>query len=100
MVDYKVIEDKLFRYRLIFPIKKDTDKPFTLDNINWFNFLTGGSWGNILMVVIIVLVMVGLVLAYKHDIALLSECCNTACKNLVSTVPQTHLEGLNLSYIR
>ena len=76
MKDCKVIEDKLFRYRLIFPIKNDDG------SINWFNLFTGGSWGNIMMVTLIVLLCVGLVLAYKHDTAVLIECCNSACHSL------------------
>ena len=97
MVDYKVIEDKFFRYRLVFPIKKDENKPFSLDNIEWFNFLTGGSWGNIIMVVLIVLTMVGLVLAYKHDTAALIECCNSACHALKAQADGFIPSNINLS---
>jgi len=78
----KVIKDKLFRYRLIFPIKKEDGK------VNWFNLLTGGSWGNLIVVILIVMLCVSLVLAYRHDVATLTECCNTACKNLISGIPQ------------
>jgi len=71
-----VVRDKLFRYRIIYPNKNEDG------TWNWFNFLTGGSWGNIIMVFIIVCVMVGLVLAYKHDVHALVECCNSAKKPL------------------
>jgi len=70
-------KSKWFRYRLIFP-NKNSD-----GTINWFNLLTGGSWGNVIGVAVIVLVMIGLVLAYKHDVAALVECCNK-CTNLLN----------------
>ncbi len=80
MVDYKVVEDKLFRYRLVFPIRNQDG------SLNWFNLLTGGSWGNLIIVFAIVLFMVGLVFAYKHDIALLVECCNNYKESLQTTI--------------
>ena len=89
--NYKIVEDKWFRYRLIFPIKNSDG------SMNWFNFLTGGSWGNLAVVIAIVLLMVGLVLAYKHDVATLVECCNSACKSLIQTTPEPNFIPLNFT---
>lgn len=92
MVDYKVIEDKLFRYRLIFPVKKDENKSFWAEgNIEWFNFLTGGSWGNLIMVAIIAATMVALVLIYRNDVAGLVECCNRAVNCTMDLIPESEL---------
>lgn len=74
--------DKLFRWRLVFP-NKNTD-----GTINWFNLITGGSWGNIIGVFIIVCVMIGLVLAYKHDVAALVECCNRVTETIPFQIPK------------
>jgi len=44
-------------WRRIYPIKKDMGKPFGFGNINWFNMIAAGSWGN-LFFILFVLAMV------------------------------------------
>lgn len=69
----------LERYRLIYKWKNQDG------SINWFNFLTGGSWANLIKVILVVAFLVLLVVFYKHDTAVLLECCNNACKAIVDT---------------
>jgi len=64
-----VVKSKFFGYRLVYPIKNKDG------STNWFNLLTGGSWWNIIKVVGVVILMVVLVVSYKHDTAALIECC-------------------------
>ena len=76
-IDYGVFlkKDKFFRYRLIYPLKYPNGK------MNWFNFWTGGSWGNLAMVTIICLLVIGSVLAYRHDIKACADSLNYAIEN-------------------
>ena len=90
-----VVRDKLFGYRIVHPIK---NKDGTL---NWKNLLIGGSWGNLLMVVALVALMVYLVWQYNQDISQAVECCNAACTNLVgdinSNMPRPSYPSFNIS---
>lgn len=54
-------KDKLFRYRLIYPIKNSDG------SWNWFNILTGGSWGNLIATSLVIAAILFSVWAYKHD---------------------------------
>ena len=91
--DVHVVKSKFFRYRLVYPIKDENGK------INWFNLLTGGSWGNLIMVIIICSFLVGLVLAYRADVMHLVECCNSACQNLFKNLPATNAGGYHIPNI-
>lgn len=42
--------------------------------INWFNFLTGGSWFNLIVVGIIVFVTLGVLYEYSSNINILLSC--------------------------
>jgi len=68
--DYKVVEDPILKYRLVFPIKNRDG------SINWFNLLTGGSWGRLIITLLICAALVASVFIYKHDVSSLVECCN------------------------
>ena len=50
-------------YRLVYPIKHDDG------SINWFNLCTGGSYWNLVKVAIFVIMMIALVMVYKHDMS-------------------------------
>lgn len=90
-----VIKDKLFGYRLVHPIKNKDG------TINWFNLFTGGSWGNLIMVIVICAFLVSLVIIYKNDVSQLVECCNSACDNLVSNLPDyMNTQEINFSNIK
>lgn len=62
-------KNKFDRYRIVYPWKVG-------GKINWFNFLTGGSWARLITVIVVTTVLVGSVFLYKHDINSLVECCN------------------------
>ena len=71
-----VVKDSIFKYRIVHRIKNKDG------TTNWFNMLTGGSWGNLFFVLGLVLFAFVLVYSYKHDMAALVECCNSAIKNV------------------
>jgi len=52
----------LFGYRLVYPVKNEDG------TINLFNLLTGGSWGNLIKILLIIAFILILSLSYYHDI--------------------------------
>ena len=44
------------------------------NEINWFNLLTGGSWLNLIMVIVIVVLLVGAIIEYTSNINILISC--------------------------
>ena len=46
-------------------------------SVNWFNLLTGGSWWNIIIVAIVVVLILGLLYEYSLNVNLLLECLRT-----------------------
>ena len=42
--------------------------------INWFNFLTGGGWKNVIGVIIIVVIILGIIYEYTTNIQHLLDC--------------------------
>jgi len=57
-------------YRLIFPIKNFDG------SINWFNLLTGGSWGSLIKTLALLILILGSCWAYYHDVIQAMEICN------------------------
>lgn len=51
-------------------------KPWRNENgsINWFNFLTGGSWLNLILTIGVVLIILGLMWEYNNNIQTLLDC--------------------------
>ena len=43
-------------------------------SINWFNFLTGGSWWNLVLVAIVVIVVLGVLWEYNQNIQMFLDC--------------------------
>jgi hypothetical protein len=43
-------------------------------SFNWFNMLTGGSWANLIIITIIVMISVGLIFEYTNNIGNLLDC--------------------------
>ncbi|MCH7851033.1 MAG: hypothetical protein IH845_05310 [Nanoarchaeota archaeon] len=41
---------------------------------NWFNFWTGGSWWNVLVTVVIILLLLGVVMEFSNIISYYTEC--------------------------
>lgn len=59
---------KLNTWRVIYPIKNEDG------TLNWFNILTGGSWFNLIVTGIIVLVLVLFFFEYSSNIQTLLDC--------------------------
>jgi hypothetical protein len=55
-------------YRVVHPIRNEDG------SINWFNLFTGGSWKNIIVTTIIILVILGLLLEYSQNINMFLNC--------------------------
>jgi len=64
-------------YRVVYPIKKDTSKPYTIDkkwdNVHWRNLLYGGHWSRPIKVLLFLLALYLFVQAYKSDTATCRE---------------------------
>ena len=66
-------KDDWFGYRIIYPVKNRDG------TINWFNLLTGGSWGKLIVTCIIVLLIMFSVYAYKKDVTTCYEVIKNPC---------------------
>jgi len=58
---------KFFGSRVIYPIKNDDG------SINWFNILTGGSYGKLLILLIILFLIFFMTYSYMRDVKLCRE---------------------------
>lgn len=58
--------------RMVYPITKDTTRPFSLSNIDWKSKNLFHGWK---MTLVVVLVVLASVLAYRHD--------TVACRDLI-----------------
>jgi hypothetical protein len=55
------------------PIKKDLSRPFSFkDNVNWKHLIIG-SWSRLLTLIIILLIIFGTMVFYKHDMKVCGE---------------------------
>lgn len=57
-------------FRIVYPYKID-------DKINWKNVIAGGSWFNLIKVVIIVGLILGCVWEYSKAVNIANQCLNT-----------------------
>jgi hypothetical protein len=55
-------------WHIVYPWKNDDG------SINWFNFLTGGSWIKLIIVIVFVLLIVGAIYEYTSNINALLSC--------------------------
>lgn len=60
-------------YRVVYPTKNDLTKPFSFNNINWKNFLTGGHWSYSLKLLIFIMALYFFVQMYNYDTAICRE---------------------------
>lgn len=67
-----------FRYRIVYPLKNKDG------SINWFNLWTGGSWGNIIMIIAVVAFLCLLVVLYRHDVMQIIDYYNKTCNPLAT----------------
>ncbi len=72
-------EGKKGEFRLIYPIKKDIDKPYGLNNMNWFNFFTGGSWNKLFTLGFIIFMIIFLAWTYQHDVEAYKDVYSDPC---------------------
>jgi len=75
------LKEKKGDYRIVYPVKKNLDKPFKKGNIHWFNLITGGSWNKLLATVFIVVMIILLAWSYHHD--------NAACMEIYNDISKT-----------
>ena len=71
-------------WTIISPIKKDITKPLAINNIDWFNMITGGSIANLIKVLIILFLLVGISWSYASETKMYREMISnpvTACMN-------------------
>ena len=69
-------------YKVCYPIKKNInipfynkeEKKFNWDNINWKNLITGGSWTNVIMIIIFVSIILGAIKEYVYAVNIANEC--------------------------
>jgi len=59
---------KSFGWSVVHPIRNEDG------TINWLNLLVGGSWWNLFIVGIIVIIVLGCVYQYSKDINILLDC--------------------------
>jgi len=60
-------DSNIFGYKVIHPYKID-------GKINWKNVITGGSWWNILILGVIILLICGLVSEYSNAVQIANDC--------------------------
>jgi hypothetical protein len=91
-----------FGYRVVYPIKKNTDDKFNLKNIHWVNFLFGGR-NNLLNLIIILLIISSALYGFKEVTDSCRDFADNPCKytNLNCQQPIIIGEGnsLGLHYI-
>jgi len=61
-------KSKAFGWSVVHPYRNEDG------TINWFNFLIGGSWWNLLIVGIVMFLILGCVYQYSMDINILLDC--------------------------
>jgi len=97
-------------YRVVHPTKKDLTKPFSLNNINWKNFLVGGHWSYPLKLLFVLIVLYLFVQMYLADTKTCREFVEnfeteylkyfdtpTSIKNYSRSYPSLNFTDLNIS---
>ena len=62
-----ISKSKLFGYKIVYPFKID-------GKINWKNLITGGSWRNLIFIIILILLLIGAINEYSQAIKLANDC--------------------------
>jgi len=62
-----ISKSNLFGYKVVKPIKVD-------GKINWKNLITGGSWKNLIFIIILVLLFLGAINEYSQAVNLANDC--------------------------
>lgn len=66
--DVHIKKDKLKGWKVIKPWKNPDG------SLNWFNILTGGSWSNLLLIIIFVVLAIGAISEYSQAFQLANNC--------------------------
>jgi hypothetical protein len=86
---------------IIRPIKKNPSEPFGKGNINWKNFIIG-SWSRLITIVFIIIMLVFLMISYKHDMGVCTGLINSPCVQQCQRLDigdSSNLSGFNWSKI-
>jgi hypothetical protein len=62
-------KSKIFGWGFVYPIKID-------GKLNWKNILIGGSWFNVIKLLVIILLLAGCLNEYSNAINVANECLN------------------------
>ena len=65
-------------FKVVYPLKNEDG------SWNWFNILTGGSWINLILVAMVVVIVLGLLNEYSTNIKILQEQVKYCMPNLLS----------------
>jgi hypothetical protein len=89
----KIREDLYVRkfwdgYKVVYPNRKDLEKPFSLSNANWRNILMGGRWTYILKLIIILLIIYAFVYMQLAN----EKQCRTFASNFTNICIQYYSE--------
>jgi hypothetical protein len=68
------IQKSFGRYKVVYPINNDNGTP------NWFNILTGGTWGKLLTTLFVIAIILGVTFSYMHDTKTCREMVSNPCK--------------------
>jgi len=79
-------------WRTVYPI---TNKD---GSFNWFNFITGGSYGKLMITIAIVLIILGLCWSYYHDTSLCMEILANGTNVFEGVTPESSM--INLSELK
>ena len=95
--DLYIQRSKLSGWKIVYPIKKDLDKPYTLDNIHWKNLLTGGGWFKLLVTIFIFAIIIFSVWAYLNDTKICRELISNSCvQEKISECKQFNFSNFSL----
>ncbi len=68
------LKKSLGSWKVVYPWKNEDG------TMNWFNFLTGGSWWRLIGVIFVIALILGMTFAYAHDTRNCRELISDPCK--------------------
>jgi hypothetical protein len=92
------VQDGLFGWKIVYPVLYDKERGWKLDNINWKHLLIG-SWANLIILIVTLLVIMGMVFSYQHDIKLCREFIENPCLFGYVIETETQQREINITNI-